>query len=363
MLPSQVHFPLGNLLVSSRSIRWSQCAQEIYRGKPNVVVYPGSSQVIFEDFGGLPLHGARANYHSCAARDLCNHHPARNQLGRAAVPHSSRSGSPGHPDQWPCNRKLKLEVPPIKTMKNLRESPQNFGFNGPVPHFRVLKFPAEDQCGQESNFHSMENTLKFAPYCPPHYLAVLQGYPSFSHTPTFVSSIRIGAGYLCQSKLPAMNHLTCSFGYVGRHPQVVASLHFLTFDFDVFLTENKLKLTSCGQASRPTGSQMFGRSSRLLYCNCIQTFFYKPTWSLCSIIFISDAYWSTARHLSAHLKLAIYGPVELFKYRHGWFLMIDKPHMGMNQYLLYHIFCEWASGFQLFDRLLIGVKGRHYPYL
>jgi hypothetical protein len=95
----------------------------------------------------------------------------------------------------------------------------------------------------------------------------------------------------------------------------------------------------------------------------IQTFFYKPAWSLCSIIFISDAYWSTARHLSAHLKLAIYGPVELFKYRHGWFLMIDKPHMGMNQYLLYHIFWEWASGFQLFDRLLIGVKGRHYPYL
>lgn len=103
VLPSQVHFPLGNLLVSSRSIRWSQCAQEIYRGKPNVVVYPGSSQ------GGLPLHGARA--------DLCNHHPARNQLGRAAVPHSSRSGSPGHPDQWPCNRKLKLEVPPTKPWK------------------------------------------------------------------------------------------------------------------------------------------------------------------------------------------------------------------------------------------------------
>ena len=103
------------------------------------------------------------------------------------------------PRSMTMQQEAKIRGAAHKTMKGLRESPQNFDFNGPVPHVRVLKFPAEDQCGQESNFHLMENTLKFAPYCPPHYLAVLQGYPSFSHTPTLVSSIRIGAGYLCQS--------------------------------------------------------------------------------------------------------------------------------------------------------------------
>ena len=48
----------------------------------------------------------------------------------------------------------------------------------------------------------------------------------------------------------------------GQAPPSCGIFAFLNIWFDVFLTENKLKLTSCGQASRPTGSQMFGRSSR-----------------------------------------------------------------------------------------------------
>ena len=50
---------------SSPRIRWSQCAQELFRGKPAVLVYPkhpqdrfysiiGNFQIYLDDFGGLP---------------------------------------------------------------------------------------------------------------------------------------------------------------------------------------------------------------------------------------------------------------------------------------------------------------------
>ena len=130
------------------------------------------------------------------------------------------------PRSMTMQQEAKIRGAAHKNNEKLKGIPAKFWLQWSSTSFQGPEIPSGRSMWTRVQFPFNGEHLKVCPILPSPLPGCFAGYPSFSHTPTFVSSIRIGAGYLCQSKLPAMNHLTCSFGYVGRHPQVVASLHF-----------------------------------------------------------------------------------------------------------------------------------------